>query len=226
MKFPGGKGKLYQKLISLMPPHRVYIEAFAGGASILRHKRPAQSNIAIERDLAQLALWANNRPPSTVLICADAFAFLQAYPFQGDELVYCDPPYLPSVRRRKRVYKYEFSEGQHLELLKILGSLPCQVMVSGYPSALYDESLKGWDQELFQARTHASWVTECVWFNFQKPSVLHDARFLGDDFRERHTIRRRMTRLQRRLNSLSDPEKGEIFVWLSGKLGKTAPWPK
>ena len=33
-----------------MPPHRVYIEPFLGGAAILRRKRPAALNIGIDRD--------------------------------------------------------------------------------------------------------------------------------------------------------------------------------
>jgi DNA adenine methylase len=226
MRYPGGKGRLYQRLISLIPPHRVYIEAFAGGASILRHKRPAPQNIAVERDLAGLSLWAKHRPPGAVLVCADALSFLENYPFRGDEFVYCDPPYLPSARRRRRVYRFELSEEQHSELLKILCALPCQVMLSGYPSDLYAVMLEGWTCELFKARTHASWATECVWFNYPKPALLHDARFLGEDFRERHTIRRRLARIQRRLRSLSASEKGELLFWLTDELGVTQTWPK
>lgn len=218
MKFPGGKGRLYQKLISLMPPHRVYIEAFAGGASVLRHKRPAPKSIALDRDLSKLALWETHRPPGTDLLCADALTFLSTYSFQGDELVYCDPPYLPSVRRRRRVYKFELSERQHADLLEILRSLPCRVMISGYESELYHSSLVGWSCESFRVRTHASWAEEFVWFNFEKPAILHDGRFIGADFRERHTIRRRLDRIRKRIAPLSASEKGELHAWLSKEI--------
>jgi DNA adenine methylase len=221
MRCPGGKGKLYHRLISLMPPHSTYIEAFAGGASILRHKRPAQLSIAVDRDLDHLAHWSKSRPPGALLVCADALEFLASYAFQGDELVYCDPPYLPSSRRRRRIYKFELSEEQHSQLLALLQSLSCRVMVSGYSSELYSACLGGWTCETFQVRTHASWATECVWFNFPRPEILHDARFLGDDFRQRHTVRRRLSRLQRRLRSLSTAEKGEVFTWLSDELRTT-----
>jgi hypothetical protein len=158
------------------------------------------------------------RPSGGMLLCTDALAFLAAYPFRGDELVYCDPPYLPSTRRRRKVYRFELSEEQHAELLHLLRSLPCKVVISGYPSALYAAMLKDWSYESFQSRTHKTWATENVWFNFPKPGVLHDARFLGSDFRERHTIRRRLQRLQRRLQSLSPSEQGELLVWLSEEL--------
>jgi len=51
MRYPGGKGKCYQHVINLMPPHSVYIETHLGGGSVLRHKRPAKRNIAIEVSL-------------------------------------------------------------------------------------------------------------------------------------------------------------------------------
>lgn len=54
MRYPGGKSAagVYHKIISLMPPHEVYIEPFYGGGSIMRLKRPAKLNIGIDRDRA------------------------------------------------------------------------------------------------------------------------------------------------------------------------------
>lgn len=48
MTYPGGKGTAYQKLINLMPPHACYIETHYGGGAVMRHKRPAADNIAID----------------------------------------------------------------------------------------------------------------------------------------------------------------------------------
>lgn len=226
MRFPGGKGRLYQKLISLMPPHRVYIEAFAGGGAILRHKRPAKRNIALERDFSTLIQLRAKCSPGALLICADAFSFLSNYAFRGDELVYCDPPYLPSSRRRRRVYRLDLSEERHADLLQLIVNLPCMVMISGYPSALYAERLGDWEHECFQVRTHSSWTTESIWCNFNKPDVLHDGRFLGGNFRERHTIRRRLERTRKRLKALSTSEKGELLAWLSRELEESRSWIK
>ena len=50
MRYPGGKFRCFQKLINLMPPHRVYIETHLGGGAVLRHKIPAEFNIGIDRD--------------------------------------------------------------------------------------------------------------------------------------------------------------------------------
>src|SRR6266545_8384740 len=50
----GGKGGagVWQRIISEMPTHNLYIEAFAGSAQVLRHKRLAGSTIAIDSDPA------------------------------------------------------------------------------------------------------------------------------------------------------------------------------
>lgn len=43
MKYPGGKNGsgVYQRLISMMPPHDVYIELFLGSGAVMRRKKPA-----------------------------------------------------------------------------------------------------------------------------------------------------------------------------------------
>ncbi len=52
--YPGGKSGpgVFQRIISLIPPHEIYIEPFMGGFSIGRLKRPAKLNIGIDRDRA------------------------------------------------------------------------------------------------------------------------------------------------------------------------------
>lgn len=50
VEYPGGKGNLYQQIINMIPPHRVYIETHLGGGAIMRHKRPARQNIGIDLD--------------------------------------------------------------------------------------------------------------------------------------------------------------------------------
>lgn len=59
MSYPGGKAGdgVYQRLISLMPPHDVYIEPFLGGGALLRQKRPARLNIGIDLDPEVIARW-------------------------------------------------------------------------------------------------------------------------------------------------------------------------
>jgi hypothetical protein len=58
MTWDGGKGRLYQCLINLMPPHLTYIEPFLGGGAVMLKKRPAALNIGLdlyERAVDQVA---------------------------------------------------------------------------------------------------------------------------------------------------------------------------
>jgi DNA adenine methylase len=65
----------------------------------------------------------------------------------------------------------EMSEADHRELLAVLRSCKGKVMLSGYPSALYDEELPGWECHTQDVPNHASGAkvkdreTECLWCN-------------------------------------------------------------
>lgn len=66
-------------------------------------------------------------------------------------LHYVDPPYMHQLRSRTNRrrgaignYRHELDEAQHVELLRILQQLEGAVMLSGYQSALYDNTLRGW----------------------------------------------------------------------------------
>lgn len=83
---------LSQAIIAAMPPHDVYIEPFLGGGAIMKRKSPAIRNIGI--DLDRRALEDFDCDGAVELRHGCALRFLEAFPFQGRELVYCDPPYL------------------------------------------------------------------------------------------------------------------------------------
>ena len=133
---------LCQALIALMPPHSVYIESHLGGGALMKRKPTGVRSIGIDRDAQALEAFACDYPVELVHGCAHAF--LASFPFLGPELVYSDPPYLHATRRSARRYRFDYEEVDHVALLDLLKDLPCQVMVSGHPSALYDEMLAGW----------------------------------------------------------------------------------
>lgn len=234
MPYAGGKAGagVKQKIINLMPPHRVYIEPFLGDASIMRAKKPADVNIGLDLEgatpgLAWLASLAGGEkwkcssgaemPPgrSHYAIHGDGIQFLQTYQWKGDELVYCDPPYLMSTRTGKRMYKWEWWVDQHRILLQLLKTLPCAVMLSGYKSSLYDELLEvdtnefsPWNLVTFEAMTRGGHTkTEHLWFNFPPPTVLHDYQHLGVGFRERERIKRKKARWVARLKAMPELER-------------------
>lgn len=194
MRYPGGKFRCYQKLINLIPPHRVYIETHLGGGAVLRNKAPAEINIGVDRDPAVIGTFVGQFGPSFRFCAQAAEEFLGEYCFEGDEFVYADPPYWPASRRSVHSpYRYDYSEAEHVDLLRILGGLPCAVMVSGYASVAYDRALDGWNRRVFQGTSHVGAREEVVWLNYE-PSLLHDSRYLGHTFRERQAIKRKRTR--------------------------------
>lgn len=214
MRYPGGKGKTYQHIINLMPVHRVYIETHLGGGAVMRHKLPAATNIGIDADARAVSAWATEPLTGVEVLCGRAEDFLAIYPFQGDELVYVDPPYHPATRRQERVYRLDYTEEDHEQLAVLLRELSCMVILSGYANPVYARVLGDWRTETFKAKTHVDVRTETLWFNFEPPKQLHDSRYVGADFRERQTNRRRMDRLQDRITRMDAIERAAFMQWL------------
>jgi hypothetical protein len=89
------------------------------------------------------------------------------------------------------------------------------VILSGYANPVYERVLIDWGTRTFQAKTHTDVRTETLWFNFEPPQQLHDNRHIGNNFRERQTIRRRMNRLQERVSRMDAVERSAFIEWLN-----------
>jgi DNA adenine methylase len=72
-----------------------------------------------------------------------------------ETVVYADPPYLPSTRTARTAYRHEMAAGDHAELLEALGQCRGTVVLSGYPSPLYDRRLAGWERVEFDLPNHS-----------------------------------------------------------------------
>lgn len=198
-----------------MPPHEVYIETHLGGGAVLRNKKPALRSIGLDCDPRVIERWADQAPHYAHIVQAHAEEFLANYSFNGSELVYCDPPYLPSTRLRDRVYTYDYSLEDHEKLLALLRGLPCNVILSGYASTLYDTALHDWNRISFQAMSHTGLRQEVAWFNFQPPTRLHDSRHIGATFRQRQSVSRRLSRMKRKLEEMDPVERHALHEWLN-----------
>lgn len=202
---------LCQPIIAVMPPHDTYIESHLGGGAIMKRKLPALRNIGIDRNQRALEQFQCAYPVELVHGCAHRF--LADYAYQGRELVYCDPPYLQETRTSSRRYRFDYEDEDHLELLKLLKRLPCHVMLSGYPSALYDEWLTGWQSLELQVMNHAGVRTEKVWFNFT-PDRVHWARYAGKNHTDRQRIKRKAESWGRRYRALPPGERQAVLAAL------------
>lgn len=87
-------------------------------------------------------------------------------------LIYADPPYLMETRFGEQ-YRMEMTEQDHLELLECLLQHKGPVLLSGYRSALYCDTLKGWNMETITVRNQrADAAEECLWMNFETPTQI------------------------------------------------------
>jgi hypothetical protein len=193
----------------MMPPHDIYIETHLGGGAIMQRKPPALYNIGIDLNARELAAFECDYPVERVHGCAHRY--LADFDYQGSELVYCDPPYLQRTRTSERRYRYDYSESDHIELLTLLKSLPCQVILSGYPSTLYDDLLDGWRTLELQVMNQAGVRTEKLWFNFT-PDRVHWASYAGKNFTDRQRVKRKAANWGKRYEALPRAERVAVLA--------------
>ena len=89
-------------------------------------------------------------------------------------LIYADPPYLLNTRGGKQ-YRHEMNEQEHLDLLAVLSKHRGKIILSGYPSEMYDRELKGWNKIQKKSYNQNSDLrTEVLWCNFLVEPTLFD----------------------------------------------------
>lgn len=112
-----------------------------------------------------------NRLRRVQILCQPGIEAIKRFDHQ-DALIYADPPYLPTTRVAKSVYNHEMTESDHRELAQTLRRCEAKVVLSGYPSALYDELYGDWRRVEFDIANHASAAKkkprkrECLWMNY------------------------------------------------------------
>lgn len=98
-----------------------------------------------------------------------------------DTVVYVDPPYLGETRRlgrgtRASDYRHDMGEPElHEALAETLNKTPASVVLSGYPSPLYDRLYADWFHTDVKVMVHSSNATttsregrtERIWTNFE-----------------------------------------------------------
>lgn len=96
-----------------------------------------------------------------------------------DVLIYCDPPYLAETRNggKAETYAAEMTTEDHKALLEALRACKARVVLSGYPSTLYDQSLEGWRRierpMHVQLSNSGGMRTEVLWLNFPAQEDAH-----------------------------------------------------
>lgn len=89
----------------------------------------------------------HERLRSVVILNQDAFDVLAKIDDAKGTAIYCDPPYLPESRPRRKscVYEYDFTSADHARLAEALGRFRrARVVVSYYDSRRLDELYPTW----------------------------------------------------------------------------------
>lgn len=213
-RYNGGKNGsgVYQTIINCIPPHELYVEAFAGSAAIFRRKAPAASSILLERDPAVVDQLRRQSPPGTTVLETDALSWLSLFTSHVDmrgAFIYLDPPYLHSTRSRLDLYRYELSDEQHqhlvTSLLPQLSAAGARWALSGYRSAMYDQAAitHRWTRTDFQAMSRRGVRTESLWTNYDPAQILPaDLTYHGTDYRDRERLKRKAARWTAKLAAM------------------------
>jgi DNA adenine methylase len=104
------------------------------------------------------------------LTCKPALDVIRETDGEG-VLFLLDPPYVPSTRTSREVYRCEMADADHRELLTVVKGCKAKVALCGYGNPLYDAELAGWTRHAYEVpndgasgRTKRT-MTEVVWCN-------------------------------------------------------------
>lgn len=108
------------------------------------------------------------------ILCQPAIQAINRFDHE-DALIYCDPPYLHETRDQnsRDVYGVEMTEDEHRQLAEMLNRCKSKVVLSGYPSRLYDELYAGWHRVEFDVANHSAGgrkkarKRETLWMNWR-----------------------------------------------------------
>jgi DNA adenine methylase len=160
---------------------QVFVRLTQGRSGQLRrtgwrqYVKPAGSNASMPDYLAGYVdriAPAAERLQHVSLEAQPALDIITKYGAEPEVLLYVDPPYLGTTRARSwDGYEHEMrGPADHRELAEALHAARAAVVISGYPSDLYDlELYPGWDRHTFAAGTGQGgrWGnrTEVIWSN-------------------------------------------------------------
>lgn len=226
MRIPGAKSAMgaAEQIISMMPPHRIYLEGFGGTGAVMLKKRKAELNIIVELDSCAAAVLRTTMGPDVTVAAESFFSVARstaAWLSIPDLVCYLDPPYVMETRRSTRaLYNYEFSDDDHRRLCAIAtdSSVRARILISGYAGSLYEVLYKNWRREQFTVMTRGGPAVESVWCNFDPPLELHDARFVGRNFTDRQRIQRKAKRWGSRLMAMPAAERAAVLEHIQGCL--------
>lgn len=233
--YNGGKSGsgVFQTIINHIPPHDIYIEPLAGHGGIFRKIKRAAISVLNDKDSKVMATWKAHKfdnclvyenfmqgnlfekptKPIVILRNDDYSVMLDKFGQNPGAFIYLDPPYPMKERKSQRtLYTWDWeNEADHTLFLYRCSNVKCNAMISTYPNPLYDEYLKDWHHADFKAMTRGGLRDERIYFNYPPPFILHDFQYLGRDYRHRLNIKRKVARINEKLNKMKPVERTAIL---------------
>lgn len=212
MNYNGGKNGngTYQQIINQIPPHEIYFELFAGSAAIYRFKKAADISILCDKSRDQCSEISKFINTGTIVLNCDTISSIKMAVTAAQLLQrlghsvfwYLDPPYpIESRSHQKPIYVHELSSRDHIALLEVISRCKFPIAISTYENDIYSHFLKNWRLLQYQSIVRGGTRTESLYMNYPQPQILHDYRYLGDDFRKREAIKRQLTNTAKKLKS-------------------------
>ena len=157
---------------------RVWVQLAQGRAAVRQRtgwrffEAPSSSSIGMP---GYLAGYVDRMPPvaerlaRVSLECRPALEVITRYGEHEDVLLYVNPPYLGSTRTSGKYLVEMQGDDEHQALLDALLTCRASVVLSGYPSTLYDDALTSWRRIEIATNTAqgGQWSerTEVIWIN-------------------------------------------------------------
>lgn len=243
---PYNGGKLgngtYQQIINHIPPHGIFVSAFAGHCGVFQKIRRADISILNDKDQRVIERWKETSILKNCIVCenymqgslfeqpdkpvvilknSDYKSIIAKFKETADAFLYLDPPYLMETRQsKKRLYLHDWlTIEEHTEFLTLASTVNCAAMISHYENDLYNDMLlsKGWNVHRFPSMTRQGLREEIIYYNYPKPKILHDFQYLGHNYRERERIKRKVVRFENKMNRLPEDERAAILSNLIAK---------
>lgn len=224
--FGGKSGSgTYQAIINQIPPHRVYLEFFAGNGGVFHHKRAATISLLADIDLAVVDQWrkAGMQEVNQIdkvdvgaqIMPANALDLLSTkkqWFDRKDSFIYLDPPYPLNTRASHNRYDHELTDQEHKQLLMLIdGYHYARIAVSTYPNDLYGSMLSDWRKVEYSSTTRGGVATEWLFCNYPEPTELHDYSYVGGNYRERERIAKKVRRHVAKFRQLPELERKAII---------------
>ena len=228
---------LAMRIISLLPPHGVFVEPFAGTSPLSAVKLPARRTIVIDCNPVVVAELEGLTSDWAEVTLGDGVVFMEtlgddggavecekAEPLTARILVVCRPP---AIRVRTHLAKAKpfWSEAEHRRFLRVANRLKCFTAVVARSSPLYETELAGWTRVRLtricsESRGYVSWL------NFARPTVLHDYRFIGGNKSGCRAVRRQQERLINKLHQMRPVHRNAMLQRIAAEFARSFANPR